>query len=45
MYSNPPVHGARIVDLILSDKELTAEWEQEVKHMANRLRQLRIDIV
>jgi aspartate aminotransferase len=26
LYSNPPIHGARIVDLILSDKDLTASW-------------------
>lgn len=45
VYSNPPIHGARIVDLILSNKELTEQWEGEVKFMSNRLRQLRIDIV
>jgi hypothetical protein len=26
VYSNPPIHGARIVSEILNDKELTAEW-------------------
>jgi len=26
MYSNPPIHGARIVDIILSDPDLTANW-------------------
>lgn len=26
MYSNPPIHGARIVDIILGDAELTASW-------------------
>ena len=26
MYSNPPIHGARIVDIVLSDAELTASW-------------------
>lgn len=26
IYSNPPVHGARIVDIILGDAELTAMW-------------------
>ena len=26
MYSNPPIHGARLVDFILSDKDLTASW-------------------
>ena len=45
VYSNPPIHGARIVDLILSDEELTNEWQSEVRGMANRLRDLRIQIV
>lgn len=26
MYSNPPVHGARIVSTILSDPKLNAQW-------------------
>jgi aspartate aminotransferase len=26
MYSNPPVQGARIVQTILSDPQLTAQW-------------------
>lgn len=26
IYSNPPIHGARIVDIILSDPKLTAMW-------------------
>ncbi len=26
MYSNPPIHGARIVAEILQDAELKAEW-------------------
>lgn len=45
VYSNPPIHGARIVDLILSDEELTNEWQSEVRGMAKRLRDLRIQIV
>ena len=23
IYSNPPIHGARLVDIVLNDKELT----------------------
>ena len=42
IYSNPPVHGAKIVDMILSDEELTNEWKAEVQSMAQRLRNLRI---
>lgn len=37
MYSNPPIHGARIVREILSNKELKAEWLQEVKGIADRI--------
>jgi aspartate aminotransferase len=33
------------VDLILSDDELTNEWKSEVMGMAERLRNLRLDIV
>ncbi|KAG0454760.1 hypothetical protein HPP92_024052 [Vanilla planifolia] len=31
MYSNPPVHGALVVSIILSDPELKAMWLKEVK--------------
>ncbi|CAH1391869.1 unnamed protein product [Nezara viridula] len=37
MYSNPPVHGARIVLEILSDQKLRSQWMQEVKGMADRI--------
>lgn len=41
MYSNPPVHGARIAASILNKEELYKEWEGEVKHMANRIISMR----
>ena len=44
-YSNPPVHGARIVDTILGDEDLTALWKAEVLNMSQRLRELRLQIV
>jgi aspartate aminotransferase len=37
MYSNPPVHGARLVTTILSDPELRAEWLLDVNGMADRI--------
>ena len=37
MFSNPPIHGARIVAEILSDKGLTDLWRQEAKGMADRI--------
>ncbi|GJM90699.1 hypothetical protein PR202_ga07004 [Eleusine coracana subsp. coracana] len=37
MYSNPPVHGALVVSIILNDPELKSLWLQEVKGMADRI--------
>lgn len=49
MYSNPPVHGARIVTEILSDAKLRALWLKDVKLMADRIigvrKQLRDNLV
>ncbi|OXB34112.1 aspartate aminotransferase, mitochondrial [Cryptococcus neoformans] len=41
MYSNPPVHGARLVSTILGSPELTKEWLVEVKGMADRIIEMR----
>jgi len=41
MYSNPPLHGARIANTILSSPELYKEWEAEVKEMAERIISMR----
>lgn len=37
MYSNPPIHGARIVAEILSNTQLKDQWLVEVKGMADRI--------
>jgi aspartate aminotransferase len=41
MYSNPPIHGARIANTILSHNELYVQWESEVKGMADRIISMR----
>ena len=41
MYSNPPLHGSRIASTILRNDELYGLWESEVKHMANRIIEMR----
>jgi aspartate aminotransferase, mitochondrial len=41
MYSNPPLHGARIASIILNNPELYAQWEAEVKGMADRIISMR----
>lgn len=45
IYSNPPIHGARLVDTVLSDPALTAEWHSELKIMSNRMADMRTGIV
>ena len=41
MYSNPPVNGARIVETILNDAQLEAQWRSECKGMADRIIDMR----
>lgn len=41
MYSNPPIHGARLVSEVLHTKELYDEWLVEVKSMADRIINMR----
>lgn len=41
MYSNPPVHGARIVKKILSDNELYQLWMKDIKVMSDRITLMR----
>ncbi|KAI4739250.1 putative aspartate aminotransferase [Aureobasidium sp. EXF-8846] len=37
LYSNPPVHGARVASTILNDPDLNKQWLGEVKGMADRI--------
>lgn len=41
MYSNPPIHGARIAAEILNDPNLKKQWYGEVKGMADRIIKMR----
>lgn len=45
MYSNPPIHGARIVDIVLSDPALTASWHQDLITMSGRIKDMRTGLV
>jgi aspartate aminotransferase len=44
MYSNPPVHGARIVATVLKSAELRQLWFKEVKGMADRIIRMRSEL-
>lgn len=41
MYSNPPIHGAKIVREILENASLRTKWTEEIKIMANRIIEMR----
>ena len=45
MYSNPPLHGGSIVDMVLHDAELRNVWETELAEIRGRILQLRSDFV
>jgi aspartate aminotransferase len=45
MYSMPPDHGAAVVQLILSNDALRAEWDAELTAMRNRINGLRAQFV
>lgn len=42
MYSNPPRHGARIVETILSDPQLSSDFVEQCRGMADRINSMRI---
>ncbi|KAI9482533.1 aspartate aminotransferase [Zychaea mexicana] len=39
--SNPPAYGSRIVDIVLNDPALYAEWKENLKYMSNRIISMR----
>ena len=45
MYSNPPLHGGKIVDTVLGDADLRAMWETELAEIRQRILDLRSKFV
>ena len=41
MYSNPPVHGARIAATVIEDPVLFERWNEEMREMAGRIKTVR----
>ncbi|VVB10732.1 unnamed protein product [Arabis nemorensis] len=44
MYSNPPVHGARIVANVVGDATMFNEWKAEMEMMAGRIKTVRQEL-
>lgn len=43
-YSNPPAHGALVVERILNDESLTKQWLDELAQMRRRVNGMRADL-
>ncbi|RDA86485.1 hypothetical protein CP532_3616 [Ophiocordyceps camponoti-leonardi (nom. inval.)] len=41
MYSNPPIHGARIAEKVMASPKLREQWLSELKEMADRIIKMR----
>lgn len=41
IYSNPPIHGARLINAVLENPELVKEWHRELKVMSGRMTDMR----
>jgi aspartate aminotransferase len=39
--TTPPSFGAKLVAIILSDAELFRQWEDDLQHMSNRMKNMR----
>ncbi len=44
-YSNPPTHGAALVETVLGDDELRAQWVEELGEMRDRIKAMRSALV
>ncbi len=44
-YSNPPTHGAALVETVLGDSELRAQWVEELGEMRDRIKAMRAALV
>jgi aromatic-amino-acid transaminase len=44
-YSNPPTHGGRAAEIVLTTPELRVLWEKELGEMRDRIKAVRSDLV
>ncbi len=44
-YSNPPIHGAKIVATVLNDPKLLAQWHKDLAEMRVRVKKMRKALV
>ena len=42
LYSNPPKYGAQLVDIVLNDPALYAQWKEDLITMSSRINDMRV---
>lgn len=45
IYSSPPTHGGRVVDIIMNDEQLREQWLGEVYGMRDRIKAMRMKLI
>lgn len=43
-YSSPPIHSGALVETVLADSELKAQWVNELTGMRERIKKMRLDL-
>ncbi len=44
IYTSPPSHGGRVVDIVMNDEKLYAQWVSEVYGMRDRIKAMRLKL-
>lgn len=44
IYSSPPTHGGRVVDIVMNDEALHEQWISEVYSMRDRIKSMRLKL-
>lgn len=44
-YSNPPAHGSALLQTVLTDPDLRRQWEEELKEMRLRIKNIRASLM
>jgi len=44
-YSNPPKFGAYLADIVMSDEQMNKDWKEELKSMADRIKNMRMKLI
>jgi aspartate aminotransferase len=44
IYSSPPIHGSKLVEVVLSNENIFKQWEEDVLVMSHRIKDMRVSL-